>query len=241
MRGYEGYAALGDMLAGGAQPDGMAYAEGAYAGNRAKREGFNADEAYEKARIARMMAEARSSLPDAMVGAGFDPKLTPYLGALLQGNQTMNAGQLGMLELPQAGAAFAGAEDAVLAGKLGEANALTQFAQGKVYDPYEAVGGGAGVLRADTGDFALTELGKAKEVAEGALAGARGASADASRARAETTRNPPPKAAPKESTGTSPIPSQAAIDYLRKNPTEQNIAFFEQKFGKGSASSAIGN
>jgi hypothetical protein len=196
MRGYEGYAALGDMLAGGAQPDGMAYAEGAYAGNRAKREGFNADEAFEKARIARMMAEARSSLPDAMVGAGFDPKLTPYLGALLQGNQTMNAGQLGMLELPQAGAAFAGAEDAVLAGKLGEANALTQFAQGKVYDPYEAVGGGKAVLRADTGDLALTGLGEASVGAEAALAGAREASADASRARAETTRNPPPKAAP---------------------------------------------
>lgn len=211
MAGYEGYAALGEMLTGGGQSDGTAYVDALRQGSQARREGFSADKAFEEARIARMMANARESIPSGLGTAEYDPKLAPLLGAVLQSNQTMNLGQLGQYERPGAGQAFADAEAAMRAGNLGEANALNAAGLGEAYEPFSAVAGGKAVLRGDTGEIALTDLGDASVAAESALAGSRNAAAEAALIRA----NKPPAAKPAESSGRAAALKQAKAAIAR--------------------------
>ncbi len=192
MAGYEGYAALGELLGGGAQPDGTAYAQAKRVGYQANEAGFSADKAFEEARIARMMANARESLPAALTTANYAPELVPLLGAVVQASQTPDLRRLGNFQMPNAGADLALAREALADKDLGGYNERLASALGEAIEPYSAVAGGKAVMRADTGEIAMTDLGEASMAAEQALAGQRQAAADRAR------RDPAPKPAPKD-------------------------------------------
>lgn len=191
MTGYQGFAQLGEMLGGGGQPDGTAYAQGLQAGGRAREAGYSADKAFEEARIARMMAEARSSFPQVFEGQGY----TPLESALMQASQSPNMRNLGLRERANFVPDTALAAEALAAGNLPGYNAFTASALGEQIEPYSAVGGGNAVMRADTGEIALTPMGMADAAADSALAGSRANTGKAALIRAE--RGPAPKAAPK--------------------------------------------
>lgn len=191
---YSGFKALGEVIGGsGAPAQGSdAYLAGLTGGYRAQTAGSQRDRAREEARIARMMATAREAIPDALQTAGYQQNMQPLLGALLQGNRTMNLNQLGDYAVVEAGPAFTAAAEAAAQGDTATQNRQMALARGQQYEPFSVAGGGDVLLNAGTGDVQLTDLGQAAVAAQEALAGARQASAAASEARADLTQRTDP-------------------------------------------------
>lgn len=182
---YSGFQSLGALIGGGGEPapGSKAYIEGLRGGYDAQRAGYERDQSREEARRARAMAIAREAIPDALNTAGYREELQPLLAAILQGNSTMDLGQIEDYGTAEAGNALAAAAAAAAEGDTMGQNRNTALAQGKPFEPFGIEAGGDVLLNAGTGDYELTDLGVAGVDATQALALSREASAAASAGR----------------------------------------------------------
>lgn len=142
--GYSGWGALGEVLAGGGGTAG-AYEKQLGLAYDTQRKGHSRDKAMEDAAFARNINIARALLtPEKMVNVGYSPEMAELGTTLMQGNKTMNLGQLGsVLQRPGADIALSLAEEAMLGDEPDAAayNRATALAAGKEYQPIRAEGG----------------------------------------------------------------------------------------------------
>lgn len=219
--GMQGWADLGALIAGGMGDRGPsdAYMGGLQEGYQARRAQYSADEAREKARIARLRAMAREAIPEALATAEYDERMRPLLAAVLQGNQTMDLGQLDEFKRPGTVAALDLAAAAMGEGNIADYNAQMALAQGREYNPYTIASGGKAVLRKDTGDLTLTDLGETALDAAAALAEQRRAAGAAATTRAEAAaerdRRPPAERKAKAAEAPKPPKAGDVVDGYR--------------------------
>jgi hypothetical protein len=183
----DGFKGLGELVVGlgrGTDNTSPAYVGGMREGYAVQSDGFRRDKLREEARRARAMAIARDAIPDAVRTAGYAENVRPLVGAILQGNPTMDVDQLGDLAVPGAAGAYAAAETKLRDGDVAGYNDELAIATGKERKPYSLAAGGRATFRADTGATELTDLGDAALASENALKLAREATAAASAARA---------------------------------------------------------
>jgi hypothetical protein len=179
--GLEGFAKLGSVVAG-------AGGEGAYEDQlrtafRVQTDQAKRDKARSDARIMHLREVARTGLEKRGQEAGY----TPFQLAVLGSNATVDLDQLGKTQLPNAVANLALGQDALERGDVAGYNDRLAIATGREREPFSLAAGGKAAFRTDTGELELTPLGEAALRAEAALEVSRGASADASRARADAT------------------------------------------------------
>jgi hypothetical protein len=179
--GLEGFAKLGSVVAG-------AGGEGAYEDQlgtafRLQTDEARRDKARSDARIMQLREIARTGLEKKGVDAGY----TPFQMAVLGSNATVDLDQLGKTQLPNAVANLALGQEALQDGNVSGYNDRVAMALGQEREPYSVAAGGKATFRSDTGELGLTPLGEAALRAEAALEVSRGASAEASRARADAT------------------------------------------------------
>lgn len=215
--GMEGFAKLGELVGGGGRGGvgSDAYVQGVTAGYKAQSAMFDADKSREEARIARAMAIARESIPEAIAEAEYAENQRALLSAVLQSNRTMSLSQLGDLAVPQAGRAYEAAAEAAGQGNTMEQNRQTALATGKPFEPLDLDAGGKVVFNPATGQVDLTSLGDAALGSERALAGAREASADASRSRADLVDRTDPNR-PRTTPGGTPSAAQTEAAMLQQ-------------------------
>lgn len=140
--GYEGYAALGDLLGGGADQraelNGAKYrsasADAAYKFNQAAEE-------RSKALIAAARLASRQALPDAVNGVYTDPKQAALLNAVLGSNETINMSQTGKFQTPGYTALVQEQQDALAKGDFKRMNAVTSVLGDKQFEPVITKGG----------------------------------------------------------------------------------------------------
>lgn len=155
--GYEGYAALGELLGGGIGKPGV-YED-------TLKKAYSTDEQLQQARRARSQAmidagrlESRNSVTTELLQAalGGDINAQAALGASVLGsNQTMSLGQLGDYQRPHYGQNVNAAQEALGSGDIGTYNKFNAAAEGKSYQPTMVLGGaymadGADVLGGDS-------------------------------------------------------------------------------------------
>lgn len=192
--GMDGFAKLGELITGGGGSGNgsQAYVGGYTEGQKARGAMYDADKSREEARIARAMAIARESIPDAVAQAEYAENQRALVAATLMASPTVDLRRLGALAVPQAGAAYQAAATAAGEGDAMEQNRQTALATGKPFEPYEDAAGGKAVLNPATGDIELTALGDAALGSQQALTTAREASAAASQSRADLTARTDP-------------------------------------------------
>jgi len=142
--GYRGWGELGEVLAGGGGTPG-AYEKQLGLAYDTQRKGHSRDKAMEDAAFARNINIARASgLLEKLKGVGYSPEVAALGETLLQGNKTMNLGQLGsVLQRPGADIAISLGEEAMLGDEPDAAtyNRMAALAAGKPYQPIRAEGG----------------------------------------------------------------------------------------------------
>lgn len=187
----DGFEALGELIGGaGASGTGSeAYLQGLTGGHKARSAMYDADKSREEARIMRARAIAREALPDAIGGVYTDPRMAALASAVLGSNATADIDQLGDLAVPTALPAYEAAAAAAATGDTAAQNRATALAGGDQYEPFDLDAGGKAVFRPDTGEVAMTALGDLVMDSEAAQAQQRLASAGASSARADATRD----------------------------------------------------
>lgn len=187
----DGFFKLGELVGGGkgGGTDSPAYIEGMRSGYQAQTAQSQSEKARDEARIMRSRVIAREAIPDAVAQAEYAENQRALLANVLLANNTLDLDQLGKLAVPQAGPAYQAAAEAAGAGNTDLQNRQTALATGKPYEPFKVQAGGDVLLNAGTGEHELTALGDAALEATNALAGSRNASAGASRAREENTRD----------------------------------------------------
>jgi hypothetical protein len=141
--GYEGFAALGQMLGGGVGKPGV-YED-------TLKKAYSADEQLQQARRARSLAlidsgrlDNRNAVTPALLQAalGGDIEAQATLGSSVLGsNSTMNMGQLGDYQRPHYGQNLNTAQEALEAGNIPTYNKFNAAAEGKNYQPVRALGG----------------------------------------------------------------------------------------------------
>lgn len=141
--GYEGFAALGEMLGGKIGKPGV-YED-------TLKKAYSTEEQLQQARRARALAlidsgrlESRQAVtPELLQRAlGGDIGAQAELGAgVLGGNQTMNLGQLGEYQRPHYGQNLNAAQEALGSGDVAGYNRFNAAAEGKSYQPIRELGG----------------------------------------------------------------------------------------------------
>lgn len=152
--GYEGYAALGDILGGGAttraRANGQKYlgqaSDTAYKFNRASQERA-------KAIIAGMQQTSREGLPAALAGVYTDPKEAALAQAILGSAATPNMHNLDNFERPGYTALNAEQQDALGKGDFRRVNAITAVLGDKQFEPVIEKGGAYIANGATLGDL----------------------------------------------------------------------------------------
>ena len=140
--GYEGFAALGDMLAGGQSRRAEAK-RGQYVGEASDAAfKFNrASEERAKAIIAGMQQSSREGLPAALGGVYTDPKEAALATAVLGSNSTIDMDQLGHFQKPGYTALAAEQQDALAKGDFKRMNAVTSVLGDDQFEPVIVKGG----------------------------------------------------------------------------------------------------
>lgn len=154
--GYKGWAALGEMIAGGDR----GRQRDTY--DKALLNAYRADDAMQQARRARSLAlidadrlAARQGItPDALGELGYSAAAAPVLGDILRSNSTVNLGNLGEFQRPGYDQAAAVAREAILgdAPDVPAYNRANAFMEGKPYDPVVQQGGTMRPLGVALGD-----------------------------------------------------------------------------------------
>lgn len=140
--GYEGYAAIGDILGGGAQHRADANAN-RYLGDAAST-AYKWNEAAKSRSDAIIRASqltSRQALPGALGGIYTDPKEAALANAVLGSNDTINMGQLGDFQTPGHAALVQEQQDALGKGDFKRMNAVTAVLGDKQFEPVIAKGG----------------------------------------------------------------------------------------------------
>lgn len=183
---FSGVRDLGALVGAGSTPafGSDAYLDGLTGGYQAQDAGYKRDRSREEARISRSIAIAREALPDAVRALYPDQTMGDAAAAILGGNRTASLTQLGPVARPGAYEALQAAIDAATAGNTDVQNRQTALAAGKPYEPFESAAGGDMILNPGTGDYQITDLGRADLVATQARAGASAASGRAADALA---------------------------------------------------------
>lgn len=142
--GYEGFAALGDMLLGGAD------ARAADNANTYRKQAFNAADAFWEAKQrraralideARLGARTTGLTPDALAAAGYDPKMVPVLAGVLGAAETPDMRRLGDFADPADQLLDKERREALEAGDVPRYNRVTALQQDKDYQPVRTLGG----------------------------------------------------------------------------------------------------
>lgn len=207
---YSGFAALGDLVTGGASRE----AEANYP--KYLKESADGYSALDKAAIIRAQRIARDNLPAAVRASGVaHPDLATSILSMATGQPNLGTltdglGDLADQEMDRQ------ALEALQAGDLARAQRLSAVKTDKILPTLGA--GGKAVFTPVTGDVAMTPLGDAAIDADEALAAQRHASAGAADARAERSRRPTP-AKP------SPIQARAAT-------LADDVAIIESQIGR---------
>jgi hypothetical protein len=140
--GYQGFAALGDVLGGGAtrraDARGQEYlgqaSDTAYKFNRAAQERSDAI-------IKQSMLDHRQALDTALPGVYTDPKQAALASAVLGSNSTVDMDQLGKFQKPSYRALDAEQQDALGKGDFKRVNAITAVLGDKQFEPVIEKGG----------------------------------------------------------------------------------------------------
>jgi len=184
--GYNLGNALGQLVMGNPQRRQDAFLQGQQAGALVNDRMASARKSRADAMLGEDRLTARQGItPESMTQAGYSPDQAALLGSILRANDSVKLADLGQLAIPQAGAAFQRAADAVNLGDMTVANRNLALAGGKPVETTKITDGTAYDAYADPSQtMHTTALGDATIGARKAQAAASYGQANAANAHA---------------------------------------------------------